>query len=80
MSTWTEELRQRVLDCLGDAGEFGGALLEEFEAAHAHELAEKIRVKCRELYGSPNALRPGRWADEGYGLLDAADLIDPEED
>lgn len=50
-------------------------LIEDFQS----ELAEKIRRKCRELYGSPVAHRPGMWADEGYGLLDAADLIDPKE-
>lgn len=52
--------------------------MEELVDDFAHELAEQIRNKCSDLYGSPNALRPGIWADEGYGLLDAADQIDPK--
>lgn len=54
-------------------------LIDAYRAEVRHEAAEEIRAKCRDLYGSPNALRPGIWADEGYGLLDAADLIDPED-
>lgn len=64
-----DELRRRVSDCMDDAGEFGGALLEDFEAAHAHELAEKQRAMVE---------------DHPVGDLmrtffrGAANLIDPE--
>ena len=53
-------------------------LADAFRDEILHEAAEKIRATCNTLYGSPNALWSGIWADEVYGLLDAADLIDPE--
>lgn len=42
------------------------------------EAAEKIRDRFCDLYGDPDALRADAGGDERYGLLDAADLIDPE--
>jgi hypothetical protein len=53
-------------------------LVDELLDAYAHELAEKIRARFGDLYGSPKAPRPESWTGEDYGLLDAADLIDPQ--
>jgi hypothetical protein len=54
------------------------AFEERIKREHAHELAEKIRARFGDLYGSPKAPRPESWTGEDYGLLDAADLIDPQ--
>jgi hypothetical protein len=51
-----------------------GATMQQILDAHAHQLAEKIRIRAcaKELYGLDTD------TTIHYGLLDAADLIDPE--
>lgn len=57
------------------------AALAEVQRETLRRAAAMIRAKSHDLYGSPDAAhpsRPGELTGEFYGLLDAADLIDPE--
>lgn len=65
-----QEYRERTAKELGLAGNHPDAIakhLDAYEAALAHELAEKIRTHDVDYLGAYHG-----------GWLDAADLIDPE--
>lgn len=55
-------------------------LIDAFRKEVLHKAAERIRAKSHDLYGTPDANDPTRLAGDYYGLLDAADLIDPDRD
>jgi hypothetical protein len=75
--------REAVFDMLKARldDEHANRCLDAYRAEVLREAAAKIRAKSHDLYGSPDVAhpnRPGELAGEFYGLLDAADLIDPD--
>ncbi|MGW2720817.1 hypothetical protein [Streptomyces sp. NPDC001492] len=80
----TKSARERLIRALNDdACTCGGSACptaEQLVDAYAHELAEKIRVRCGELIDAagPRATPSDPQYDRAAGFADAANLIDPE--